>query len=642
MAKVWLGPYRWGQFGWSPPAGVVGGIDLAAPMSLPAPGVDRPGGLFVTANPANLGSDYFLVGQATRPQDIATTPLIRDAFLDQVGYRPAGGNVALLIADCLMNGADPDGLVTCKPLVPVSGLDLEVWLAGARFDIGKFSWGQHAYTNRLKDLIQRDFRNIFNAVQAGQLPIGHYRKVLGYLCRRYGLSRTDISQWREFVPADLWNDVEAPVEPTTTISDNFNRANESLDAGSWVEVSGNWSVTSNRAMVSPGGAVVRARHTTALSSSDNYSQADIDSDTSGQYNGTYCRANNSDLAAYASEVSWLEDTIDLLSVNGAGSATLLGTVGQTAIPGTPITLKLQANGSTIKLFLGITEKVSVTNTAVSSGTYVAMWGYATSSFHDNFEAADLGAGAQTISPTAVASTLAFGTLKVNPKIYPAASASTLAVGSPSLADIIYPASRASSLQVGNPQLNPTIYPTARESSLAFGTAKLNPTIFPSSKGSGLVIGSPSLVSGDTVAPDGVASTLAFGTVKLNPTIFPASKASGLTFGVVLLVTAIYPGSVASTLTIGQPSLGLIIRLASRASTLQIGTVQLNLTIYPATRGSTLTFGTLTIYDPNNILVLEPPFTVVTAEAVLTIVTPDLERSVTTPVVVRSVFTPPRG
>jgi hypothetical protein len=236
-----------------------------------------------------------------------------------------------------------------------------------------------------------------------------------------------------------------------------------------------------------------------------------------------------------------------------------------------------------------------------------------------------GAGAQTISPTGRASTVAFGTSKLNPIIFPgakasglvfgtlkanpiirpAARASTLALGSPTLvpgAVTISPASRASSLAIGAPQLKLIILPASRASSLGVGTPVVTPItlVSPTGIASTLALGSPSLAL--QISPTGLASSLAFGTVKLNPVIIMAGRASSLVIGTPAMLTGniVVPDGRGSTLAFGTPKLNPTILLTSRTSTLGVGspTVKGLWTIAPTGRASTLALG-----QPNLVSIL---------------------------------------
>ena len=93
--------------------------------------------------------------------------------------------------------------------------------------------------------------------------------------------------------------------------------------------------------------------------------------------------------AYLSEQEWSED-LAVLYKRVTGTNTSLGSAANAATPGTPVALKCEANGTTIKVYANAVEKISVTDTAVATGLRGGMWGFGTNYF-DNWEAADLAA-----------------------------------------------------------------------------------------------------------------------------------------------------------------------------------------------------------------------------------------------------------
>ncbi|MGW1492550.1 hypothetical protein [Streptomyces sp. NPDC002402] len=197
-----------------------------------------------------------------------------------------------------------------------------------------------------------------------------------------------------------------------SFSDDFNRA-DSTDLGAgWVEVSGDWSIVS--AQLSPGaaGGTIILRAAGAMASNDNYAQATIAATTAASH-GVWCRGN----ANISNGYLWRNDgtSWDLFSVVG-GSFTAIGTYAAAASPGD--VAKVQAVGSTIKAYVNGIERVSVTDTGVTTGTSVGIRSESTSSIKfDDFTAADVSAGAtlgiassvETAQPLTGAKAAALGT-----------------------------------------------------------------------------------------------------------------------------------------------------------------------------------------------------------------------------------------
>lgn len=173
-----------------------------------------------------------------------------------------------------------------------------------------------------------------------------------------------------------------------TFTDDFNRADSSDLGAGWVEVSGNWSIVSGQ--LSPGvdtGTVI-LRAAAAMDTSDNYAQATIAAGASGS-RGVWCRGNSNITTGYL----WRNDgaTWDLFSVVSS-TFNVIGTYAAAAAPGD--VARVQAVGSTIKAFVNGIERVSVTNSAVTTGTSVGIRSDTISGTRwDNFTGADVTAGA---------------------------------------------------------------------------------------------------------------------------------------------------------------------------------------------------------------------------------------------------------
>jgi hypothetical protein len=173
-----------------------------------------------------------------------------------------------------------------------------------------------------------------------------------------------------------------------SFSDDFDRP-DSTDLGAgWVEVSGDWSVISGRASPGVSGGTVILRTAGAMASNDHYAQVTIAA-TTAVSQGVWCRGDTTLDNGY------------LLRNNGSswalfkvvsGAFTSIGSYAAAAVAGDVV--KVQAVGSTIKAFINGTERISVTDTAVTTGTYAGIRSEANTGLRfDNFSAADVVAGA---------------------------------------------------------------------------------------------------------------------------------------------------------------------------------------------------------------------------------------------------------
>jgi len=184
-----------------------------------------------------------------------------------------------------------------------------------------------------------------------------------------------------------------------TFSDNFNRADSSDLGANWVEVSGDWSIVSNQLSPGAAGGTIILRAAGAMDTNDNSAQVAIAATTTASQ-GVWCRGNSNITNGYLwrnNGSSW-----DLFSVVG-GSFTNIGTYAAAAAPGD--VAKVQAVGSTIKAFVNGVERVSVTDTGVTTGTSVGIRSDSAGAIrYDDFAAEDV---TTTVTGSAVA---AFGGL----------------------------------------------------------------------------------------------------------------------------------------------------------------------------------------------------------------------------------------
>ncbi|MEH0657771.1 hypothetical protein QA860_08490 [Streptomyces stelliscabiei] len=172
-----------------------------------------------------------------------------------------------------------------------------------------------------------------------------------------------------------------------SFSDDFNRADSSDLGAGWVEVSGDWSIVSQQLSPGAAGGTIILRAAGAMDTDDHYAQITIAA-TVAASQGVWCRGNSNISSGYL----WRNDgsTWDLFSVVG-GSFTAIGSYAAAAAPGD--VAKVQAVGSTIKAFVNGIERVSITNTHVTTGTSVGIRSESAGGIRfDDFTAADVTAG----------------------------------------------------------------------------------------------------------------------------------------------------------------------------------------------------------------------------------------------------------
>jgi hypothetical protein len=185
----------------------------------------------------------------------------------------------------------------------------------------------------------------------------------------------------------------------TTFTDDFNRADGSPGAN-WVQVSGTWSIISQQLSSGTAGGTVIMRAATAMATNDNSAQVTIAA-TGAVSHGVWCRGSTTFTQGYL----WRNDgTSWTLFSNVGGSFTSIGSFAGAAVAGD--VAKIQAVGSTIKGLVNGVVRVSVTDTAVTTGTSVGIRAESTNLLRfDDFTGADVTSGATGDAALAATATL---------------------------------------------------------------------------------------------------------------------------------------------------------------------------------------------------------------------------------------------
>lgn len=196
----------------------------------------------------------------------------------------------------------------------------------------------------------------------------------------------------------------------TTITENFNTA----DSGtlgptlSWTEQTyDGFAIVSNEAQFLGTSSPLIARANTDLASTDHYAQVTITNNGTGgavRYCGVIARKDSSTTQTYY--VAYIKNGSNVgLYKCVAGSLTQLGSDAAITF-GSAKVLKLTCNGSTISVDYDGVNKISQTDTAITSGVRCGLACYQSSSgitvnpLGDSFEAGDL-AAASTFKPRVI-------------------------------------------------------------------------------------------------------------------------------------------------------------------------------------------------------------------------------------------------
>ena len=286
----YLGPWRWVEddpaFGgpyWAPPRPAFGGIDLS-PIR---PDIQEHGLFVFPEHPADAGG-YLYLGAAEpgARADVELSRAARDHWRDRFLLDGLEGKTLReVLWETLTFRAEARGLNRAKPVIPRRNGVLELHLPlHPRIHARMFRGRADPAWPAIRDVLRADYRRIRNHSTGKNAPAGGrdiHRRVLGEWQRKY-----HVTDHREFIPDDLPDEV--PLEPHTSHQDDFNRANESLDASPWwTEVRSEWAVDTYRAYQSAGTTLPpHARYEADLSTDDQYVELDTVAYHSGRAKGT--------------------------------------------------------------------------------------------------------------------------------------------------------------------------------------------------------------------------------------------------------------------------------------------------------------------------------------------------------------------
>lgn len=170
-----------------------------------------------------------------------------------------------------------------------------------------------------------------------------------------------------------------------TYSDDFNRP-DSTNIGNWTEFEDDWSISSNQ--LAPGTSVVSfVLYGSPLDTADHYAEI-VMSNATATSMGVLARADATGTNFYlwrSNGSTWN------LFLNVGGNFTSLGSYSAALVNGD--VARIECVGSTIKGYLNGVERVSVTDTELTTGAYAGVRSEASSTArYDNFLAADVGSG----------------------------------------------------------------------------------------------------------------------------------------------------------------------------------------------------------------------------------------------------------
>jgi len=433
---IYIGPWEWRDkgdgFGWHPPEGTIGCIDLRPWDACATREIASGYGLFVTDRP--LDSSYYLLASDL---DDGLKPAARSALVDALALPALSASTSReAIIEILLQRADPDQGSMVGPLVPrhdrMWDMILHPW---GRIWQQRFSGTSDVGWPTLQARLQRDYRNLHRfchtaadkaaALTELQAPdakvdaIGHmvYRQVAA-------LTTTSILDWaaakakvaadyrvlylkkldydsaklgvnpRLLVPGDL--PYEGTVPHDSGYSDDFNRGDNNAMGLSWNEVVGDWDIENQECKLGSTGALSGLRWDQALSTDDHECGWDFATANGGGNSlilGPSTRFTADAEVTCYSFLGYLQAGAGRLKKCIDSVTTQLG--GDVAwTPSLPDAFTTQSSGTTHKGYLNSVEKISQTDATISGNLYCGAMGYLSPGNvgrGDNWSCADLGA-----------------------------------------------------------------------------------------------------------------------------------------------------------------------------------------------------------------------------------------------------------
>jgi hypothetical protein len=196
-----------------------------------------------------------------------------------------------------------------------------------------------------------------------QLAIGNYPTVVGDTFDNW--SGGDIAPYRAF-------------------SDDFNRADSTGLGANWTAILRNLNVVSNVAVPQSGAGANTVVWASPCGTDNNFSQAQIP--LSGGLPQIMCRASNAVETGYVYEHAALGGTVKIYKVI-SGSQTQLATL--TFATGVGDTMRVSASGSTINGYTNGVQKLTVTDTSITTGKYVGIRATNNNHTYDNWSGGDI-------------------------------------------------------------------------------------------------------------------------------------------------------------------------------------------------------------------------------------------------------------
>lgn len=312
-------------------------------------------------------------------------------------------NLRDILYEILTENADPTGADKVKPLMPNRKMELEIYF-GTKKRIKKSKlvpfvsqeWGVVLAT------MHNDYKRLVRTE-----PLHEVAKQLDYWEEKFGVHYTT------FVPHDSIQLASLPHATSYTESfDCANSADPSCDY-TWTELAtGDLKIDSNELEIAKfccANAHNTIRLDQDLSGDDHYAEIDvvtgnaITAQSVPNWYGTIVRKDSANTATdmdfyqgrYRHRSDASTDTFHIYEWTDNSDAELTSDITGATTPSYPFTIKTEIDGNTIKFYVDGVEKLSTTDTSITSNTRTGVWAYKQHSSNqvnmDSFTTADLGA-----------------------------------------------------------------------------------------------------------------------------------------------------------------------------------------------------------------------------------------------------------
>lgn len=385
---IYLGPYVASSDpsapGWALPPGAVAGLNLGRQGQTPV-------GLF---SGAVTDAEYVAIDPSA-----LLTGRERAAWVSQVGAVPTGLTGAEAAWHAMTDGADAHGVAGPRPLVPTTGRVLRLSLPGALSIQRRWTGTDDPHLPKLRELLRVDLNAARGLARAGemrdengQVDLEAHRRLLRWHGRKLGLPDAAI------VPPE-WGADETGIDPRTTVSDFFTRADETPIASPWTGRAGTVYLQGNMARTITTGVGNFAQHTSAVSGTDHFCQYTIAasnglvSHATAALIGPVARHTGTATEnAYHVRMRLSDGLTQLYSISGGSFTAILNTTGPSWA--TSDVIQLECNGSDIGIKQNGSYVLStpVSDSAISSGNYGGLRGFGPNGLVDDWSLEDLGGG----------------------------------------------------------------------------------------------------------------------------------------------------------------------------------------------------------------------------------------------------------